>query len=155
MAVFSKHFQPYSLLGYCAGEGQSEFNTLFPGDTENVTLEFYNFGASCNFTIKVTSDTVTSFNFSASPERVFVAKNETTAILITVMAPKNATDGTGVTLTATASSDNRESDFVGVEVTVSTIPPPEYTENVSVLLIFLEPLFHCTIILELPLATYS
>ena len=63
------------------------------------------------------------------------------------MAPKNATDGTGVTLTATASPDQGETDFVGVEVTVSTIPPPEYTENVSLLLIFLETLFHCAIIL--------
>ena len=112
-----------------------------------MALELYNLDASHNFTIKVTSDTVTSFNFSASPERVFVAKNETTAILIKVMAPKNATDGTGVTLTATASPDQGESDFVGVEVTVSTIPPPEYTENVSLLLIFLETLFHCAIIL--------
>ena len=114
-----------------------------------MTLELYNLGASRNFTIKVTSDTVilTSFNFSASQEKVFVAENKTTAILITVIAPKNATDGTGVTFTATASSDEGESDFVGVEVTVSTIPPPEYTENVSLPLIFLEPLFHCTIIL--------
>ena len=113
-----------------------------------MTLELYNLGASRNFTINVTSDTVTSFNFSASPERVFVAENGTTAILITVMAPKNATDGTGITLTATASSEEGESDFVGVEVTVSTIPPPEYTENVSLPLIFLEPLFHS-------IATYS
>ena len=137
----------FLLLGYCAGEGQSEFNTLFPGDTENVTLELYNLGASRNFTIKVTSDTVTFFNFSANPERVFVAENETTVILLTVMATKNATDGTGITLTATASPDEGESDFVGVEVTISTIPPPEYTENVSLLLIFLETLFHCAIIL--------
>lgn len=130
----------FLLLGYCAGEGQSEFNTLFPGDTENVALELYNLGASRNFMIEVTAadrdassfnDTVTSFNFSVNPERVFVAENETAAIVITVIAPENATDGTGVTLTATASSDERESDFVAFEVTVSTIPPPEDTENVS------------------------
>ena len=127
-------------LGYCAGEGQSEFNTLFPGDEGNVTLELYNLGASRNFTLEVTAadrdassfnDTVTSFNFSVNPERVFVAENETTAIIITVIAPENATDGTGIMLTATASSDDGESDFVAFEVTVSTIPPPEDTENVS------------------------
>ena len=121
-----------------------------------MALELYNLGASRNFTIEVTAtdrdassfnDTVTSFNFSVNPERVFVAENETTAIVITVIAPENATDGTGITLTATASSDEGESDFVGVEVTISTIPPPEYTENVSLLLIFLETLFHCAIIL--------
>ena len=105
-----------------------------------MTLELYNLGASRNFTIEVTAtdsdassfnDTVTSFNFSVSPERVFVAENETTVILITVIAPENATDGTGVTLTATASSDEGESNFVAFDVTVSTIPPPEFTENVS------------------------
>lgn len=116
---------------YCAGEGQSKFNTLFPGDAGNVTLEIYNLGVSRNFTIEVTSDTVTSFNFSANPERVFVGENETTVILIIVVAPRNATDGMGITLTATASSDDGERDFVSVDVTVSTIPPPEFTENVS------------------------
>ena len=112
-----------------------------------MALELYNLGASRNFTIEVTSDTVTSFNFSVNPERVFVAENETTVIVITVIAPKNATDGTGITLTAAASSEEGESDFVAFEVTVSTIPSPEDTENVSVLLIFLERLFHCAIIL--------
>lgn len=105
-----------------------------------MTLELYNLGASRNFTIEVTAtdsdassfnDTVTSFNFSVSPERIFVAENETTVILITVIAPENATDGTGVMLTATASSDEGESNFLAFDVTVSTIPPPEYTENVS------------------------
>ena len=104
-----------------------------------MTLEIYNLGASRNFTIEVTSDTVTSFNFSANPERVFVAENETTVILIIVVAPRNATDGMGITLTATASSDDGERDFVSVEVTVSTIPPPEFTENVSLIKLFLEP----------------
>ena len=131
---------------YCAGENQSEFNTLFPGDTGNVTLELYNLGASRNFTIEVTSDTVTSFNFSATPERVFVAENETTMILIIVVAPRSATDGTGIMLTATTSSDEGERDFVSVDVTVSTIPPPEFTENVSLLKIIvsrtLNPLCH-------------
>ena len=124
---------------FLAGKGQSEFNTLFPGDEGNVTLELYNLGASRNFTIEVTADrdasslndSLNQFNFSVNPERVFVAENETTMIVITVIAPENATDGTGVTLTATASSDEGESDFVAFEVTVSTIPPPEDTENVS------------------------
>jgi len=108
-----------------------------------VTLEFYNFGANRTFTIEVTEEdndtpsfngTVIPFNFSVSPERVIIAQNETTEILITVTAPDNATDGAGTVLIATVSTDEGEStsDFIAIEVTVSTIPPPEDTENVSI-----------------------
>ena len=61
-----------------------------------------------------------------------VGENSTEEFLVLIVAHENATDGYTVTLTVVAQSTLDESnDFAVFKVTITTRPPPEFTDNVS------------------------
>ena len=66
--------------------------------------------------------------------QIIVGANATQEFTVEIAVPESATDGLTSTFTLIAESTLDESnDFVVFKVAVTTRPPPEFTENVSLL----------------------
>ena len=111
---------------------------LQPGDNAAVTVTIFNSGGEANFTLNV--EILTFGNSSKAAEfveyfvdnlMITVGSNSTADFLVRLSVSENATDGLASTFTVIAQSTRDESnDFVTFQLTVSTHPPPEFTENV-------------------------
>ena len=117
------------------GQNSFGFNNLYPGNTSNVTLLLSNFGDSSSFIISVAQDdTNTTFSFNISKNMTTLGQNETTELILTVTASKNASHGDRIQFIITASTmtaSDQRNNFVSILFLVSTIPPPNQTTNVS------------------------
>ena len=127
----------FSKLCECiVGESETGFLVLQPGGNATVTVTIFNSGREANFILNIAtlaSDNAFDFvdHFLDSPT-VTVGSNSTVDFLVRLSVSENATDGLASTFTVIARSTLDESnDFVTFQLTVSTRPPPEFTENVS------------------------
>ena len=125
----------YYLFSLFTGGGNSQYNSLYPGNSSNITLLLSNYGDDSTFLIHISHDNISSvFYYNSSQTVLTVKENRTAEIIITVTASKNATDGDRISFIVTASTfttTNQRSDFVSFLFVVSTLPPPTQIENVS------------------------
>ena len=123
------------LFSLFTGGGNSQYNSLYPGNSSNITLLLSNYGDDSTFQIHISHDNISSvFYYNSSQTVLTVKENKTAEIIITVTASKNATDGDRISFIVTASTfttTNQRSDFVTFLFVVSTLPPPTQIENVS------------------------
>ena len=110
-----------------------------PGDNVTVTITIFNSRKEANFVLNIetlasgNSSDIADFveHFLDSPT-IIVGRNSTADFLVRLSVSENATNGLASTFTVMARSTVDESnDFVTFQLTVSTLPPPEFTENVS------------------------
>ena len=73
--------------------------------------------------------------YGLDPEIVFVGYNLSTEIMLQIDLFDNATDGLAVTFTIVAQSIDQDNvdNFITIDMVVTTMPPPEFTENVSII----------------------
>ena len=110
-----------------------------PGDYNNVSLTLKNGGPSATFRLTVntviTGNGTDFFEYFLAPETVFVESNSSTDITMSVSVFTGATDGISVTFSVIAQSvfDDNVNNFISIYLVTTTVPPPEFTENVSML----------------------
>ena len=100
-----------------------------------MTLVLTNFGDSSIFQTIITHGNINStFSYSLNNSLAYLNQNETVEISILVTASVNASNGDAIQfiVTASALSDDR-SNYVSFQYIASTLPPPKFTINVSLM----------------------
>ena len=118
------------------GKNETDFLVLPPGGNTTVTVTIFNSGQEAIFTLIIkmlASSNASDFvEHSLDSPTITVGSNSTVDFLVRLSVSENATDGLASTFTVIARSTLDETnDFVTFQLTVSTRPPPEITENVS------------------------
>ena len=94
-----------------------------------------NLGVTSTFQINITHGAINStFSYSINRTQVSLNQNETMEIIIVVTASANASNGDTVQFIVTASTlftTDASSNYVSFQYIASTLPPPEFTINVS------------------------
>ena len=104
-----------------------------------VPILLFNGGNEADFTLSISQITTGNGSLNLGVESdvyIKVGANATEEILVNISVSVNATDGQTSTFTLLAESTLDDSnDFIVFKVDVTTLPPPKFTENVSVVLI--------------------
>ena len=124
------------------GEGETGYYTLRPGNNISIPIELYNSGSDADFSLiidQTTSAGNTSLDISAqfltNNSGIRVGENSTEGFMVLIVASENATDGYTTIFTIVAQSILDESnDFAVFKITITTRPPPEFTDNVKLYL---------------------
>ena len=117
---------------YIPGESETGFLVLQPGDNASVTITIFNSRGEANFALNIETSVLGFVEYFFDSPTVTVGSNSTVDFLVRLSVSENATDGLSSTFTVIGRSTLDETnDFVTFQVTVSTRPPPEFTENVS------------------------
>jgi hypothetical protein len=112
------------------GESETGFLVLQPGDNASVTITIFNSGGEASFTLNIETSVSGFVQHLLDSPTVTVGSNSTVDFLVRLSVFENATDGLASTFTVIARSTLDETnDFVTFQLTVSTRPPPEFTEN--------------------------
>ena len=123
------------------GTGETGYYVLRPGENVTVPIVLSNNGNEAEFSLNIgqdiyygnSSESVFAFFESGSSYyQLSVGENSTNGFSVLIVASENASDGAASTITVVAESIlDQSNDFVSLQVTVTTLPPPEFTENVS------------------------
>ena len=116
-------------------ENSTAFLTMRPGDNQTVNLTLINGDQnSLYFRLTVTIEEMgnsTNYIEYETPAIVSTGFNSSTNIDLQLAVSENASDGYAAVITILAESTNNRdtSDFVNLNVIITTAPPPEFTEN--------------------------
>jgi hypothetical protein len=122
------------------GANDTGYITLRPGEDTNVTLMLLNGGDDAYF--RLTASAVTAvgnftdfLEYRLDPEMAFVGYNLSTEIVVQIGLLDNAADGLAATFTIVAQSiyQDNVNNFITIDMVATTMPPPEFTENVSIM----------------------
>ncbi|KAI6655535.1 Von Willebrand factor A domain-containing protein 7-like [Oopsacas minuta] len=115
-------------------EGSYRYNSLYPGNSSNITLVLSNFGDPATFDINVSHNNINStFSYDSNQTSIYLNQNATKDIILEVTASGNATNGNSIKFIVTASTGSgtdERSNYVSFLFIASTLPPPEFTENI-------------------------
>ncbi len=135
----SKYRSLYNFYKH-AGDSDSGYVTIRPGEDTTVTLVMVNRGEGAEFALSVNtavmgSNSTLSTDFLEhvlTPTTVFLGQNSSAKIEVTIILSNDVTDELAVAVTVIAESVLRNNNnFITLYVVTTARPSPEFTENVS------------------------
>lgn len=128
---------------YCAGGRDSEYVTMRPSESRNISIAIHNSGEAAEFALLVRTSKADSdvFRYDLNPTTVNLQQDSLTEICIKISLSSNVAEGLEITFTVLVESrsNTNVNDFVTFSVLTTTRPPPEFTENVRIAIIQYNP----------------